>query len=123
MNSFNHYAYGAIGEWLYRVCAGLEIDERVPGYKHAVIAPKPGGGMTWAEASYDSVYGPVACRWEKADGCTTLTVTVPFNAAASIILEDGALQPEGLDFRRNADGLWQAETGAGTWQVTYRLPA
>ena len=50
MNSFNHYAYGAIGEWMYRVVAGLEIDPREPGYKHVLVQPQPGGGLTSAEA-------------------------------------------------------------------------
>ena len=46
MNSFNHYAYGAIGEWMYRVMAGIETDESAPGYKHVLIQPRPGGGFT-----------------------------------------------------------------------------
>ena len=50
MNSFNHYAYGAIGEWMYRVVAGLELDPREPGYKHVLVQPQPGGGLTSAEA-------------------------------------------------------------------------
>ena len=60
MNSFNHYAYGAIGDWMYSVVAGIEIDEAQPGYKHIVIAPRPGGGLTYAKASVESVYGKVA---------------------------------------------------------------
>jgi len=60
MNSFNHYAYGAIGEWMYRVMAGIEIDPAEPGYKHILIQPQPGGGLTYAKASFDSMYGRVA---------------------------------------------------------------
>ncbi len=45
MNSFNHYAYGAIGEWMYRVVAGLELDPREPGYRHVLAQPQPGGRL------------------------------------------------------------------------------
>ena len=49
MNSFNHYAFGAVGEWMYRVVAGLEIDPDEPGYKHVIAQPRPGGGLTSAK--------------------------------------------------------------------------
>ena len=120
MNSFNHYAYGAIGEWLYRVVAGIEIDEQNPGYKHAVLAPRPGGQLTWARGHYDSVYGRVATAWEQHNNTVTLTVQVPFNTTASIVLEEGAQAPDSsLAFQRNADGLLEARAGSGTWTVTY----
>ena len=51
MNSFNHYAYGAIGEWMYRVVAGLELDPSEPGYKHVLVQPQPGGGLTLGGAA------------------------------------------------------------------------
>ena len=60
MNSFNHYAYGAIGEWMYRIVTGIELDEAHPGYKHVLIQPQPGGGLTFANASVESIYGRVA---------------------------------------------------------------
>lgn len=122
MNSFNHYAYGAIGEWLYRAAAGLEIDEAQPGYRHVVIAPQTGGGLAWVRGEYDSVYGPVSSHWTRDEGKITLTARVPVNASASIILEKGAENPESeLSFVRNGQGQWQAETGSGTWTVTYQL--
>ncbi|WP_436756432.1 alpha-L-rhamnosidase C-terminal domain-containing protein, partial [Streptomyces sp. URMC 124] len=70
MNSFNHYAYGAIGDWLYRTVAGIQTVEASPGYKHMVIAPIPGPGLTWAEGSINTMYGPVRSFWrlEEADG-------------------------------------------------------
>ncbi|MBR3741824.1 MAG: family 78 glycoside hydrolase catalytic domain [Clostridia bacterium] len=120
MNSFNHYAYGAIGEWLYRVIAGLEIDENAPGYRHAVIAPQTGGGLTFAQGSFDSLYGTVASRWERRGDTISLTVTVPVNAAATIVLEQGAEKPQSeLAFARNGKGRWQAEAGSGVWTVSY----
>src|SRR5204863_9466797 len=51
MNSFNHYAYGAVGDWMYRVVAGLNSDPAQPGYKHIIVRPQPGGGFTFARAT------------------------------------------------------------------------
>lgn len=120
MNSFNHYAYGAIGEWLYRVVAGIEIDEACPGYKHAIIAPLTGGGLSYAQASYVSVYGPVAVRWEDDNGRIHLKAQVPVNATASVILEEGAHDVNStLTFEKNANGRWEARIGSGLWQVSY----
>ena len=122
MNSFNHYAYGAIGEWLYRAAAGLEIDEHRPGYRHTVIAPLTGGGLTQAKGWHKSPYGLVSSEWTRERNQIMLTVQVPVNASASVILEKGAKNPESeLAFARNAQGQWQADTGSGVWTVTYQL--
>ncbi|MGN0972999.1 MAG: alpha-L-rhamnosidase C-terminal domain-containing protein, partial [Aristaeellaceae bacterium] len=100
--------------------AGIEIDEQNPGYKHAILAPRPGGSLTWASGSYESVYGTVSTSWEQHQDTLTLTVRVPFNTTASIILEEAAQAPESdLSFRRNGDGLLEARAGSGTWTVTY----
>ena len=72
MNSFNHYAYGAIGDWMYRVMAGLEIDPAAPGYRHVLIQPRPGGGFTSAEARLQTLYGEAASGWALADGKVTV---------------------------------------------------
>ena len=68
MNSFNHYAYGAIGEWMYRVVAGLELDPAEPGYKHVLVQPQPGGGLTSAVARLATLYGETASGWSVANG-------------------------------------------------------
>lgn len=86
MNSFNHYAYGAIGEWLVRVVAGLEIDAAEPGYKHVLIQPQPGGGLTQVSATLDSPYGLVASAWELTDEEFHLHIKVPANSRASVRL-------------------------------------
>ncbi|MBK8027639.1 MAG: hypothetical protein IPK19_41230 [Chloroflexi bacterium] len=62
MNSFNHYAYVAIGNCLYTTVAGLDVDPAAPGYKHAVLRPQPGGGLTFARASLDTLYGALEIR-------------------------------------------------------------
>ena len=92
MNSFNHYAYGAIGEWMYRVVAGVELDESHPGYKHILIRPRPGGGLTFANASVESMYGRVASGWKIADGKFTLTIEVPPNTTATVRLPKAKLE-------------------------------
>ena len=86
MNSFNHYAYGAIGDWMYRVMAGIEIDEAAPGYKHILIQPRPGGGFTSVKASHKTPYGKVGSAWTLRDGRFELTVEVPPNTSATVRL-------------------------------------
>ncbi|HVH72312.1 MAG TPA: alpha-L-rhamnosidase C-terminal domain-containing protein, partial [Candidatus Dormibacteraeota bacterium] len=92
MNSFNHYAYGAIGEWMYRVVAGVEIDEAHPGYKHILIQPQPGGGLTFANASVESMYGRVASGWKITEGKLTVNVEVPPNTTATVRLPKAKLE-------------------------------
>src|SRR2546430_1511662 len=92
MNSFNHYAYGAIGEWMYRVVAGIELDEAHPGYKHILIQPQPGGGLTFANGSLESMYGHVASGWKIADGKFTLNAEVPPNTTATVRLPKAKLE-------------------------------
>lgn len=86
MNSFNHYAYGAIGAWMYSVVAGIDIDANRPGYKHILIEPRPGGGLSYAKAGVDCVYGHVESGWKIADGKMTLSVEVPPNTTATVRL-------------------------------------
>ncbi len=92
MNSFNHYAYGAIGEWMYRVSAGIDIDPQQPGYKHILIQPRPGGGLTFVKASVHSMYGQVASAWEIKDGKFTLRVEIPANTTATVRLPKAKLE-------------------------------
>ena len=91
MNSFNHYAYGAIGEWMYRVVAGLEIDPREPAYQHVLAQPRPGGGLTSAEARLESLYGPVASGWMLVEDRLEVSATVPPNARGTVRLPGAAL--------------------------------
>ncbi|MGB2638561.1 MAG: alpha-L-rhamnosidase C-terminal domain-containing protein, partial [Candidatus Acidiferrum sp.] len=116
MNSFNHYAYGAIGDWMYRVVAGIEIDEPEPGYKHILIEPHPGGGLTHASASVESMYGLVSSGWEIADGKLTLKIEVPANTTATVRLPDAKLEQaseEGKPLEGRADILRARQAGNG----------
>ncbi|HLL88226.1 MAG TPA: family 78 glycoside hydrolase catalytic domain [Tepidisphaeraceae bacterium] len=83
MNSFNHYAYGAVGDWLYQVVAGIEIDPDRPGYKHAILKPQPGPGLTHAAATLQTQHGPLTSGWRVEDGRIAWTVEVPPNTAAT----------------------------------------
>jgi alpha-L-rhamnosidase len=84
MNSFNHYAYGAIGDWMYRTVAG--IAEASPGYKQIIIAPKPGGDLKNASAELETIYGKVKSAWTIEKGKTKLDIIIPPNTTARIIL-------------------------------------
>ena len=87
MTSFNHYAYGAVGDWLYRRVAGLEALE--PGWKRFRVKPVPGGGLTWAEAHTQTPCGMACARWEIKDRSFALTVDVPEGASCEATLPDG----------------------------------
>jgi len=84
MNSFNHYAYGAIGEWLYRTVAGLGVDPAKPGYKHLVIRPLPGGKLTHAEAELRTMYGIAKSGWRIKGKKLRMEVVVPPNTTAAV---------------------------------------
>lgn len=86
MNSFNHYAYGAIGDWLYNTVAGIEIDPAEPGYKHIIVRPQPGGELTAACGRLKTLYGELVSEWNIKDQVFSLTVVVPPNTTATIYL-------------------------------------
>ncbi len=125
MNSFNHYAYGAIGDWMYRVMAGIEIDPSAPGYKHMLIQPRPGGGFTSVRASHTSPYGKVASEWEMKDGVFDLSVEVPANTRATVrlpkaLLADVRESGKAIEGRQNGDAV-VIEVGSGKYRFSYPL--
>jgi len=87
MNSFNHYAYGAIGDWMYRVSAGIET--MGPGYKNIIVQPHPSKKLTFSRASFESSYGTIVSGWERKEGKILIKVTIPANTSATIILPAG----------------------------------
>lgn len=123
MNSFNHYAYGAVGDWLYRVVLGMEIDEKDPGYHHSIISPQTENVLDYAHGSFESVYGTLSVRWEKGEeeGSRKLEIIIPHNTTAEIRLEEGAceIQAEELKFT-SEDGKMTAHCGSGRWEIRYR---
>jgi alpha-L-rhamnosidase len=127
MNSFNHYAYGAVGDWMYQVVAGIEIDPAAPGYKHILIQPQPGGGLTHVRASHASMYGRITSEWQiKADEFR-LTVEIPANTRATIRLPQATLdklseggRPLTDDVRTRPDkNAVVVEVGSGKYTFSY----
>jgi len=91
MNSFNHYAYGAVGEWMYRTIGGIDLSRSRIGERSFVIAPRPGGGITSADIRYASPLGDVAVSWAIRDGEMSVTVELPPNTSGTLELpSDGA---------------------------------
>jgi alpha-L-rhamnosidase len=132
MNSFNHYAYGAIGEWMYRVMAGIEIDPASPGYKHTFIQPRPGGGFTNVSASHVTPYGRVSSAWKVDGQAFELAVEIPANTAATIRLPAARLAEvkeggqalsgtAGLSGPRQDGADVVVEAGSGSYRFTYTL--
>jgi alpha-L-rhamnosidase len=87
MTSFNHYALGAVADWMHRRVAGLAPD--APGYRRISVRPLPTGDLTHAAARHRTPYGEAAVRWERADGSLRLQVTVPVGVTATVQLPDG----------------------------------
>ena len=132
MNSFNHYAYGAIGDWMYRVMAGIELDGAVPGYKHILIQPRPGGGFTSVKASHETPYGNVASAWTLQEGRFELKVEVPPNTRATVRLPGAQLSGvsesgrpladgNGVSSRRQDGDAAVVEVGSGSYQFAYAV--
>jgi alpha-L-rhamnosidase len=130
MNSFNHYAYGAIGDWMYKVMAGLQIDESKPGYKHIVIHPQPGGGFTSVKASHETMYGRASSAWTLNDGRFELAVEIPPNTTATVrlpkaqlasVTEGGQALAKGngiTDSRQDGDTV-VVDVGSGQYRFAY----
>ncbi len=91
MTSFNHYALGAVADWMHRVIGG--IAPLAPGYSEVLIAPQPGGGITWARTSLESPHGRIAVSWQQPSaGPFDLDLTVPDGVTALVRLPDGTEQ-------------------------------
>ena len=133
MNSFAHYSFGAVCEWMFKTIAG--IDTKGPAYEHIIIHPRPGGRLTWARARYDSIRGPIATAWEIAqDGATfKLDVTIPANTQATVYIPTANVgrireskkpvsQSETLRLVGVADDNAIFEVGSGRYRFTSPWP-
>jgi alpha-L-rhamnosidase len=109
MNSFNHYAYGSIGEWMHSTVAGIGAEESAPGCKRIRFQPRPGGGLTRARASLKTVYGLASIEWRIEGGKLGIEILVPHNATAS--------------FLPPVDGAEKVELGSGAHRFAYPWPA
>jgi alpha-L-rhamnosidase len=86
MNSFNHYSYGAIGDWMYREVAGIDTYEDAPGYKHSLIRPHIGGGLTQVTGDLHTAYGLLSSHWELSPDSVELDVEIPPNTSSTVYL-------------------------------------
>lgn len=88
MTSFNHYALGAVADFLYRRVAGLA--PAAPGYRRIRVAPLPSHHLDWAKAAHETPYGPAEVQWERSGRSFALTVTTPPSTTAEVVLPDGS---------------------------------
>jgi len=116
MNSFNHYAYGAIGDWLYAVVAGIDLDPAQPAYQHIIFRPQPGGGLTHARAALHSMYGPIVSDWRIVDLQFEWDIVVPPNTTATVILPG---ETEGREVGAGKYHFVKAWDGRLTWRPRY----
>ncbi len=131
MNSFNHYAYGAIGDWMYRVVAGLDTDEDGPGYKKIIIKPHIGKGLTKASAILQTYYGVLSSSWTTENGNITLDVEIPANTTATVYIpltnnasfyESGKMLGDAKEIQRAVakDGYIIAKIGSGKYHFVVK---
>jgi alpha-L-rhamnosidase len=119
MNSFNHYAFGSVGQWMYGSIAG--IDTGTPGFKKILLRPNPGDGLTHATAMYDSIRGTIESSWKRDGETTTYKFTIPVNTTATVHLhtkDPGGITESGKP-ARGAEGvklLW-SEGGVAAFQL------
>jgi len=88
MNSFNHYAYGAVGGWMYEVMAGIKIDENKPAFENIIFQPITDKRIQHVEASVETKLGLVSSQWKREGGTVTFVFQVPEKSTATIILAD-----------------------------------
>ncbi|HJQ24277.1 MAG TPA: glycoside hydrolase family 78 protein [Blastocatellia bacterium] len=131
MNSFNHYAIGAVGEWMARVILGINNDDERPAYEHFTLRPYPGGGLTWARGHYDSIRGRIESSWRVTAGGLQYDVTIPTNTTATVYVpaKDAAAVTEsgkpasaapGVRFLRMEDGAAAFLVDSGKYSFTAR---
>jgi alpha-L-rhamnosidase len=122
MNSFNHYAYGSCGQWMFASMAGIDTDG--PGYQRIMIHPRIGGGITYVKSRYDSIRGPISVNWALQGDRLQLDAAIPANTTATIFVpaksasdvkESGVLASEapGVKFLRFADdaAIYRIDSG------------
>ncbi|MDL0434272.1 MULTISPECIES: alpha-L-rhamnosidase [unclassified Niallia] len=131
MNSFNHYAYGAIGDWMYRKVAGLDMDEELPAYKRIRIQPAFAGiHLTYAKAAFESMYGRIQSAWSITADKIELKVEIPANTTAEIVLpfaqtanvsEGGnpLAQANGIYTYKEKDDTVTLTIGSGSYHFQY----
>ncbi len=88
--SFNHYAFGCVGDWMYRNLLG--IINSGTGFDRVRISPRFDCPLTWAEGYHDTVHGRIRVKWEKEGDETTLSVEIPVNTRAEVVMPEGTVE-------------------------------
>ena len=125
MNSFAHYSFGAVGQWMFENIGGINTNG--PAFKHIVLRPQPGGKLTWANVRYDSIHGPIVSNWKYTGGVFELEVQIPANTTATLVLptsdaksvrESGKpiTQTEGVKETGVQNGAVVLALGSGTYK-------
>jgi len=99
MLSFNHYAYGAVVDWVYRYVGGLAPTLERPGYRRIVVAPRPSTAIPWARASVETRLGAASVDWRLVDADLELDLVVPFGAEAVLdlpVTEGSTVEVDGV---------------------------
>jgi alpha-L-rhamnosidase len=133
MNSFNHYSLGSCGEWIFDSVAGIDPDPEHPGFKHIFIRPRPGGGFTQADGSFDSIHGKIVSKWSVENGTFSLRANIPINTTATIELPtaDASSVREGgknvaaipdIQPVPGASGTARFLVGSGEYDFTCKVP-
>lgn len=126
MNSFNHYAYGSIGDWLYQRIAGIDTDKEQPGFKHIIMRPIFTSPFEWVKRTLETPYGPVTSAWEKKNGTIQWEIEIPPNAHATVFLpidDVSCIMESGTDldaakcvaYEKGEDGMLSLKTGSGKY--------
>lgn len=96
MNSFNHYAYGAVADWVYEAAAGIQTVEDAPGFARVKIAPQPDSRLDWLEASIETRKGSVRSLWKQEEGRIRYEITTP--SPAEIVIAGKTMEVEAGDY-------------------------
>jgi len=129
MNSFNHYALGSVGEWLYRFVLGIDQEPGSAGFQRLLVRPHPGGPLRSARGSYRSVHGLIASAWQREGGQFRFQIQIPPNVVASVripsadgsgVRDAAGRGPAGIAAFPGAAGVQEAvfEVGSGTHEFT-----
>jgi alpha-L-rhamnosidase len=130
MNSFNHYSYGAIGDWMYRKMVGIDTYDDGVGYWHIKIQPHIGGGFTNASASLKTYYGTVSNTWKVSGNETDMDVEIPANTKATVyvpatdantVTENGkSLSADNIKVTVTENGYVVMELGSGKYHFVVK---
>jgi alpha-L-rhamnosidase len=132
MNSFAHYSFGAVAQWIFETVGGINTDG--PGFQKIIIRPRPGGKLTWARTSYRSIRGEIRTDWKRAGAAMQLKVTIPANTRATVfvpsladspVTESGqpADQSPGTRLLRRTDTAAVYAIESGEYSFTSTMPA